>query len=419
MRKNVIGKCILCHRDGQVMSDEHVIPDAIGGHYHIYTICRDCNSKLGYKVDRHLLDNWVTIAKREEYKLAGHSGTIPHPLTGNGVLEDGQRVKVELDDDGSLSTHIIPTAPIVSEDGRQILFAVDGKDAKGIDRIVNAIVKRKGIDPTKCKIESTRTDVKIEQPCVQMQFKIDTKAYILSLLKIAYEFTVDKCPRYIDDPIAKLYAEILLQADVNRIDEVKVLSNFFMDKTFEILPLFIENTPQRHILCLREHEGKLICGIKLFDAYGISILMSENSYGLDNQNGIVTVNDIKENRCDFYTIGKLISKTLYGTNRVFIFDEEGSNILASAQSNLTELEFGFASNKFGQNILFDANGNAVITEDKLLMELELQSDEAPVITGEGYEQTYNYPDGLYYLIPATEQLVPAKGLKETVILKKI
>lgn len=30
------GHCIICHRDGVDLSDEHVIPDAIGGYYHIY-----------------------------------------------------------------------------------------------------------------------------------------------------------------------------------------------------------------------------------------------------------------------------------------------------------------------------------------------------------------------------------------------
>ena len=46
------GYCIICHQDNQELSDEHVIPEAIGGYYHIYNVCKDCNSKLGDHVDK-------------------------------------------------------------------------------------------------------------------------------------------------------------------------------------------------------------------------------------------------------------------------------------------------------------------------------------------------------------------------------
>ena len=49
------GYCIICHQDNQELSDEHVIPEAIGGYYHIYNVCKDCNSKLGDHVDKLLL----------------------------------------------------------------------------------------------------------------------------------------------------------------------------------------------------------------------------------------------------------------------------------------------------------------------------------------------------------------------------
>ena len=55
-----IGHCIICHRDNVEMSDEHVTPEAIGGYYHLYKVCKDCNSKLGDQVDAQLLKHWVT-----------------------------------------------------------------------------------------------------------------------------------------------------------------------------------------------------------------------------------------------------------------------------------------------------------------------------------------------------------------------
>ena len=38
------GYCIICHRDNQELSDEHVIPEAIGGCYHIY----NANQELAF-----------------------------------------------------------------------------------------------------------------------------------------------------------------------------------------------------------------------------------------------------------------------------------------------------------------------------------------------------------------------------------
>ena len=35
------GYCIICHQDNQELSDEHVIPEAIGGYYHIYPQIRN------------------------------------------------------------------------------------------------------------------------------------------------------------------------------------------------------------------------------------------------------------------------------------------------------------------------------------------------------------------------------------------
>lgn len=38
-----IGHCIICHADGVELTDEHVIPDAIGGYIHCHKVCKDCN----------------------------------------------------------------------------------------------------------------------------------------------------------------------------------------------------------------------------------------------------------------------------------------------------------------------------------------------------------------------------------------
>lgn len=417
-KEDVIGKCILCHRDGQIMSDEHVIPDAIGGHYHIYSICRDCNSKLGYAVDKHLLNNWLTICKRYEHHLAGKS-TVPHPLLGEGTMEDGQKVRVEIDKEGNLYPHLIPSAPIVSDDNKQISFSVDSRDEKSASGISNSILKRKGIDSSKYKIESHRRVEQIEHSLVKMQHAIDIKSYILSLLKIAYEFTVDKCPEYVNDPMSLLYADILLSGDVNRVDEIKVMANHFLSRDFSILEDYIDNNDKRHILFLTEIGGKLTCFIKLFDVFEILIQMSDKTYGFDILNGVVAINDFEKRNCVFYKVSEILSKTVQEESRQYILDREGENVLSETQAKAKESEFGFACNKYNQNIAYNADGIPIMTEDQLLYEVKIFSKTIYNKIESGFEEIFNFPNGIYYCVKPADKLVEIKGVKIITKIQKI
>ena len=181
------GFCIICRKDEQEMSDEHVIPEAIGGYYHIYSVCKTCNSKLGDHIDKLLLNHWFIKASRYEKGLKGYSGKIPNPLIGEGTLSTGEKVRVEQDDDGKMSIRLIPSK-IASSDGRSFKIQVDAKDENTILQIQTKILKRNNIDPSMSQLVSERQVVNIDHPEVKMQFTIDLEEYILGLLKIAYEF---------------------------------------------------------------------------------------------------------------------------------------------------------------------------------------------------------------------------------------
>lgn len=67
----IMTTCIICRLEKDNMSDEHVIPDSLGGYYHVHTVCRDCNSLLGTKVDTHLINNKFGELYRSRYNLKG------------------------------------------------------------------------------------------------------------------------------------------------------------------------------------------------------------------------------------------------------------------------------------------------------------------------------------------------------------
>lgn len=64
-------KCIICRQPTTSFSDEHVIPDAIGGYYHIYSVCKECNSDMGSLVDSKLTNHKFMEFQRRLYGLKG------------------------------------------------------------------------------------------------------------------------------------------------------------------------------------------------------------------------------------------------------------------------------------------------------------------------------------------------------------
>lgn len=415
MRKK--GYCIICHRDNQELSDEYVIPEAIGGCYHIYNVCKDCNSRLGDHVDKLLLNHWLIKAARYEKKLKGYKGHIPNPLIGEGNLSTGEKVRMEQDDDGKMSVRLIPTAPEVSDDGKSFKIQVDAKDEKIIPKIRAKILKRHKIDETKERIVSDCQIVKIERPEVLMQFAIDLKSYRLGLLKIAYEFAADKIGRYIDDPIARLYASILHDGHPDRLDEAFFEGDAITNAHLGILEPIIDNSNTgRHILLLMNFHNKLYCLVKLFDKFCQVIRMSDSGYG---EEGLVwmAMNDFVKHRCDFYNPADLASAITYRSFTTFKLKDEDQTYL-DAQKGKGGI--GFACNKNHDRILYDCLGNPVCTESWLLQNLE----ESNFVKSESYTPgriavAYTIPWGYNYLCMPERKLLVVKEITQVYELRRI
>ena len=250
-----------------------------------------------------------------------------------------------------------------------------------------------------------------------MQTSIDIKNYLLALLKIAYEFTATCCPTYEKDPQAELYAEILAHADKTRIDEISVVSNHFMDREFSILAPYVGNNEYRHILLLTEIENKLVCVVKLFDTYGVYIRMSDSSYGKGDTNGIIAINDFKQQKCDIYTIEEVLNRTLHGTRRDYVLSAESQAMVDDILQD-SKKQVGFAC-VAGQNLLFDSGGKQIGTEEYFLLQQDKQSLDDTVITNDGLVSTYHYPENYYYMLMPQKKLIRVDSIKETILVEKI
>lgn len=406
------GHCIICHSDGVELSDEHVIPDAIGGYYHIYKVCKKCNSYLGDHVDSYLLKHWLIKGARHVNHLAGKTNKTPNPLTGEGSMEDGTKVRMEEDKSGKLVAHILPKSPEISSDGKTISISVDAKDEKLIGGMTQKAIKKMGLIPGTYQMVTNKTVQEIPKPTIQMQTSIDLKNYKIGLLKIAYEFTVDKFPAYYKDPMALLYSDILHNAAINRLNEVAFEGDGLFQSDLTLLNHFIDyNNTNRHILMLLNIKNKLYCMVKLFHNTMCQLIrMSDKEYK-DTNIFILALNDFVKHECKFYNQHELVEQCVKSEAvEVRFSDEINKQLQAEIQLVSHHKQVGFACNVQNENVFFDTEGNILCTQNQLVASLENVGNVEIINDGNKQTSIYNIPDGYFLLLMPTRKLIKPLSL---------
>lgn len=288
-------KCIICRKEKEhkEFSDEHVIPDSIGGYYHIYTVCKTCNSEMGSKVDSKLVNHYFTSFFRYELNIKGKTGDIPNPFSGTHILENDKETKIKLllDENGIAKPYLLPKIKITTKGNiKRIDITVDKNDKDNIPDIIKKIQKREKINQdTQINTEEEPTFIEFI-PYIKMQKQLDIREFKIALLKIAYEYAVDSIDGYFEDAQAKIISKFLLETDFNKID------NFFIGSGFEkeiIKPLenLFDFEKKRHLLILMNYESLgLICFISLHKLFNIVVKLSENIFFKDNM--LIGINDL-------------------------------------------------------------------------------------------------------------------------------
>lgn len=418
--EKILGHCIICHQDNVELSDEHVIPDAIGGYIHCYKVCKKCNSHLGENVDSHLLNHYLIKGARHVHKLKGKKGAIPNPLTGDGVLNTGEKVRVE-DVKGIATPRILPQSPEIAADNKSGKITVDVKDEKLIPAMQQKMLKKMGLKSGEVTLVSHREVHQIPKPVVQMQVKVDLKKYKIGLLKMAYECCVETFPEYENDPLGQLYAEILhdvayeVDGAIDRLDEVKFEGNGLQDPLEPLFSQFIDYTNnKRHIIVLFNHTGHLYCLVKVFAIFSQLIKMSDSAY-LKDEDIRLYINDFSKNGYELLTLAELVAKLIEEKATGYEFDEQGMTLLAELPEGE---ELGFYANKFSQNIVYNQKGIAIMTEDMLkeIIPEELIADSS--LAGGEFTTAYSVPEGFYFRVSPTDALVQLKEIKETTAIHK-
>lgn len=289
-------KCIICRneKEQEELSDEHVIPDSIGGYYHIYNVCKICNSYLGRKVDSKLVNHYFTSFMRYELKIKGKTGNVPNPFDGTHILENDNETKVKLSLDNKIPIiHLLPKIKVINEDNiKRIDITVDSKDKDKIPDILKKIQKREKINQgTQIHTEDEPTFTEFI-PNIKIQKQLDTQEFKIALLKIAYEYAVDSIDGYFEDTQAKIISEFLLNADFEKINDFFIGSGFEKEIKKPLENLF-NLEKKRHLLILMNLESVgLVCFISLYKLFSIVVKLSENTFFKDNM--IIGINDLEE-----------------------------------------------------------------------------------------------------------------------------
>lgn len=398
------------------MTDEHVIPDVLGGYYHIYSVCKTCNSKLGENVDIKLSGHWLMQGERNVHRLEGKKHNIPNPLVGDGALEDGTKVRIEENEAGEIAPYVLPSSPKIDKDG--IMITVDARDEKLADKMVKKVLKKMGLKDGEYELHPTKTEHTIEQPWIKQEVSLDLSDYRIGLLKIAYEFAVDKIPAYYNDPKARLYSKILEDGAIDRLDEVDFQGDAFLSASVKPLDDYIEySRPKRHFLFLINSGGKLHCIVRLFDICQ-NVVLSDREYP-EIGPCYLAVNDSSNSKCWFYSVEELVNATCTPKNWGARFSDEDNKLLEKESDGVNGiLQLGFACNDHCDNILFDKDGNALTTQTCLINQLEESNCKKTENTVDGIRDTYTIPDGLYLkLMPSGILIHPTEFVYETTIQK--
>lgn len=312
--------CIICREKKDNPTEEHVIPQSIGGYYKIYNVCKDCNSKLGEQIDSKLTNHKFIEFHRHLNGIKGKSGAVPNPFSGTHTLakDKDQKVRLIIENDGKLKPFIIPKVPLINigSSSESFELILDRKEENNIDAIIDKLVKRNGLKRENVKINDKKYHS--ERPEIVMQLTIDIKEFQIGILKIAYEFAVDSIPDYFNTSDANTISKILFNNNLDAIEDKNIFLNDAFDKNvFKFLEAYVDFDPNNHYLFLIEDDNYgLVALVKIFDAFS-SVIKLGNSQNYFGNNYLLGVNYTSKKVFEKYSMSEIIKEVYSPLNYRF------------------------------------------------------------------------------------------------------
>lgn len=313
--------CIICRQKNNPASDEHIIPKALGGVMHTWNVCKECNSRLGEKIDPYLTNNFLSVMERHLHQLKGQSNQrVKTPLEDTLIADDGFRYRVEYKN-GRFEPYLLPHFNI-DKDAQLGRLTLDSRDAARAAEIMKKFCKRNKLSFDKDKLKISDPE---ERPSPKFQYRIqvDIEHFKLAILKIAYEFAVTLFPDRISDRQMKKIRKSLRLIIYDRMKPDKIDKTLFGGDGFrdffpQMLGKLIDfGNKKRHYLFLMNLRGEVWCIVRLFSAFCLTIKLSEVEWPEIGE-GILAVNDFGTHTYDLMTLSELINKVSQHLDPVWI-----------------------------------------------------------------------------------------------------
>lgn len=187
-------ECIICRRnkDKSKFSIEHIIPESLGNSKLVLnTVCKECNDKLGSRVDSELVNLELFSYPRIKLDLKGKTGKLPK-MFKRARLEDGRPVFVKynkLTNKLDLKSPTIIDSEKVGDKFKYEIKSSSVEDAikilkKSYERNTGKMLLKEEEEKYKKEFERNMT---IEKPLIKNEYILDLLKIDLAFLKIAYE----------------------------------------------------------------------------------------------------------------------------------------------------------------------------------------------------------------------------------------
>lgn len=300
-------KCIFCLNDKEP-SDEHVIPDSIGGNIKIIEVCRVCNGKLNQRVDNPFSECDLIKFFRSVHNIGGKRGIVKQFFAGE-VRESHSGKKMLLDD--RLKPYYIPEVKIEKDsDGREIItLNCDISDRDNVENIIGLTLRKKlKIAHPELKAEQIDAIAKIvinnfrnEQPqaeniIVNKRICMNFDDLLSEFIKIAYEIWYRKFGyAWVETSTT---AKTIRDTLSNNGPYERIHANLYCQAPY---PIPFDNTSINHLIILTNG----VCYVRIFNvSCTVTCEETNTKFMLNDDNAWVIIND--------FSTGKVIEKPLHG-----------------------------------------------------------------------------------------------------------
>ena len=210
--------CIICIGENPIteenpLTDEHIIPEFIGGSLVKKNVCKKCNSSMGTGFEGALANSLFYKLPRFIHDIKGKKSSLENPFSG--VYEHQEVGRFRVNENGDLT--VIPDVTIEQLDnGFAVNMSIDKSELKKakplLEKKIARHLKSQGKEIDKAKIsegvdkfleEANQKHNKVDGPEIKGRISIDINAQVMLYSKIAYELAVFHFgDSYINDPVA-------------------------------------------------------------------------------------------------------------------------------------------------------------------------------------------------------------------------